>query len=171
MKRKELQVGVQYAVTNRRDGINAKYADRVTVLAIEPYEERRFTAERFMKVSNSTKVLVSETVRTYEGDIVEREKLVELRQIVATWEQYEKRQQDIEAREAQWQEIQRTRREYEQNIVVPKLEKFRKLIKDATGTYIYDYTAVRHIDEQAIDHLIKALEAYEMIDPDTGYQL
>lgn len=168
MKRNELQAGVEYAVTNSRDGINYKYASKVKVLAIEPHEERRFTAERFMKVKNGTKVLVSETVRTYEGDIVEREKLVQLRNIVATWERYEKRQQDIEAREAQWQEIQRTRREYEQNIVVPKLEKFRKLLKDATGTYVYDHTAVRHFDEQAIDHLIKALEAYQAIEETTA---
>ena len=157
MKRNEIQTGVAYAHTTSRDGINTRYADKVVVINNRPHTYNRYRGT-ITQVTKGTTLLVNAPTYNHPrtNEKMYAEKVVELRHIVCTWEQYEARQAELKVEREKFDAYQEKARMHHRNVIEPKVVKIVKHIEEATGESVY-VGIFSTMKESQLDYLIEKL--------------
>lgn len=157
MKRNEIQTGVAYAMTKSRDGINDRGADKVTVINNRPHTYNRYRGT-ITQVAQGTTLLVNAPTYMHPqtNEMMYSDKVVELRYIVCTWEQYEARQAELKIEREKFDAYQEQARMHHRNVIEPKVIKIVKHIEEATGAPVYvgNFSTMK---ENQLDYLIEKL--------------
>lgn len=157
-KRTELEIGQEWAHVTGQAGKYSLFGDKVTIVAIEPYEYNRYTGKT-RQVSGGQNVLVSAMYYYGGGEPKQANKVVQLRHLVELWEPYSERTEKTKAERAEMEKRRKERQDYRQNVVQPKVEQVVKLLK--TSGHVSEYTALKEMEEGTIDYLIQVLKFYE----------
>jgi ribonucleotide monophosphatase NagD (HAD superfamily) len=157
MKRSEIQEGVAYAMVTSREGINAYRADKVVVINNRPHVYNRYRGTIAQASQGTTLLVNAPTYRNIDTNEWEySDKVVELRHIVCTWEQYEARQAELKIERAKFNEYQEQARMHHYKVVEPKAIKIVEHLEKATGAYVM-ITNFSTLKESQLDYLIEKL--------------
>jgi hypothetical protein len=183
-KRKDLEVGQEWAWTSTRDH---RYASKVVILDTAPHQEvthwRR--ANTIQKTEIGKGVLVQKTVRSEErqeredGEVVwtygtkEVQHVALLQHLVMPWAKYVKESEAKDASEARRREYEEQQRLYKQTIHEPALATLLKILLKVArevkpNTWqIYDYSRIRELDTEVVKHLTEILHKHHLsVDPE-----
>ena len=156
MKRNEIQTG-EYAMVTSRDGINDRRATKVVIVNNRPHAYNRYRGIT-TEVSQGTTLLVNMPMFRHPetNEMVYADRVVELRHIVCTWEQYEARQAELKIERQKFDEYQEQARMHHRNVIEPKVVKIAKHIEEATGAPVYvgNFSTMK---ESQLDYLIEKL--------------
>ena len=183
-KRKDLEVGQEWAWTSTRDH---RYADKVIVIDTAPHEESTHWRKEntIHKVAHGKGVLVQQTVRTEErqeredGEVVwaygtkEVQRVALLQHLVMPWAEYVKEEEAKAKANARRNEYEDQQRQYKREIHDPAVAELLKvLLKVAKEVkpntwQINDYGRIRELDTEVIKHLTEILQKHHLsVDPE-----
>ena len=178
-KRKDLQVGQEWAWTSTRDH---RYADKVVILDTAPHEESTHWRKpnTIHKTEIGKGVLVQKTVRTEErqeredGEVVwtygtkEVQRVALLQHLVMPWAEYVKEEEAKAKANARRQEYEEQQRLYKQTIHEPAVSQLLKILLKVAkevkpNTWqIYDHSRIRELDTEVVKHLTEILQKHHL---------
>ena len=169
-ERNELQIGQEWAVCTHGStydmNINYRYAYKVTILDTDAYvckvsTRRMFRQENWVKSPKGQGVRVQYTYTNTSQQTVVEERYVYLRNLVALWDKYEKRQEKLKEEDAQAVIRRDVARKHQEEVHEPAVKEMMKYLNALTYQGVSSYSELRHLSTEVVVKLTEALALYK----------
>ena len=169
-ERNELQIGQEWAVCTHGStydmNINYRWATKVTIIDADAYvckvsTLRMIRQEKWVKSPKGQGVRVQATYKNNSGETMVEEKYVYLRNLVAPWSAYEKRQEKLKQEDAEAVIRRDVARKHQVEVHEPAVKEMITRLNALTKHGVSSYSELRYLDTEVVLKLTEALALYQ----------